>query len=60
ALGAAYLAGLGAGCFESTEELSSMWQKESLFSSSMDSTLRNKLLGGWQQAISCVGNMSTS
>lgn len=59
ALGAAYLAGLGAGIFESVEKISSMWQKESLYNSSMTPELRDKLLGEWQKAISCVDNMNS-
>jgi len=58
ALGAAYLAGLQVGLFESTEALSSMWQKESQYNSTMDSELRNQLLGDWKKAVSCVGIMS--
>ena len=58
ALGAAYLAGLQAGFFDSTETLSSLWQKESECHSRMDTDLRRKLLGDWNRAVSCVGMMS--
>jgi glycerol kinase len=58
ALGAAYLAGLQVGIFDSTEALTRLWQKQSLYSASMDQALRDELLSHWHQAVSCVGNMS--
>lgn len=58
ALGAAYLAGLQAGIFDSTETLSRLWQKDSLYHSNMDADIRGQLLGNWQKAIECVGHMS--
>ncbi|MBT4078130.1 MAG: glycerol kinase, partial [Gammaproteobacteria bacterium] len=58
ALGAAYLAGLQVGLFESTDSLSAMWQKESQYNSGMDSELRNSLLGDWKRAVASVSSMS--
>jgi glycerol kinase len=57
ALGAAYLAGLQAGLFDSTETISNLWLKASTFKPEMEPELRNKLLKQWQLAVSCVDNM---
>ena len=58
ALGAAYLAGLQVGLFESTDSLSAMWQKESQYNSDMESEFRNNLLGDWKRAVASVSSMS--
>ena len=58
ALGAAYLAGLQVGLFESTDSLSEMWQKESQYNSDMESEFRNNLLGDWKKAVASVSSMS--
>jgi glycerol kinase len=58
ALGAAYLAGLQVGLFESTDSLSAMWQKESQYNSDMESEFRNNLLGDWKKAVASVSSMS--
>ncbi len=57
ALGAAYLAGLQAGLFDSTETISNLWLKASTFKPEMEPELRNKLLKQWQLAVNCVDNM---
>jgi glycerol kinase len=51
ALGAAYLAGLGAGLFDSLETLSKLWHLDRSFSPSMDLTRRERLYKGWLQAV---------
>jgi glycerol kinase len=51
ALGAAYLAGLGAGVFSSTEEIGRRWRRERLFTPSMDSAKRDSLYKGWKDAV---------
>lgn len=51
ALGAAYLAGLQAGIYQSTDELSSMNQIDSRFDPQMAANQRDKLLKGWSSAI---------
>jgi glycerol kinase len=51
ALGAAYLAGLQVGIYQSTEELSHMNKIDNRFEPDMDATKRQKLLKGWQSAI---------
>ncbi len=51
ALGAAYLAGLKAGLFESPAQIASQWKLEREFSPTMESDKRNALLQGWSAAI---------
>ena len=53
-LGAAYLAGLGAGVFESPEEISALWKSDSLFEPGMSNDQREKILGGWVTAVGQV------
>jgi glycerol kinase len=56
ALGAAYLAGLQAGVFESVDAIEKHWQMEREFNPSMDQTTRSGLLKGWSGAVSRVLN----
>ena len=51
ALGAAMLAGLQVGVYESTDELSALWQSEKRFEPAMDSEVRERLLTGWRRAV---------
>ncbi|MCP9759458.1 glycerol kinase [Aquitalea sp. S1-19] len=51
ALGAAYLAGLGAGVFGSLDELSGHWQLATRFTPGMDDKRREQLYGGWNEAV---------
>ncbi len=51
ALGAAYLAGLAVGYWESQEEIASQWKIDRLFEPSMLSEKRNNLYKGWQKAV---------
>ncbi|MGY0564469.1 MAG: FGGY family carbohydrate kinase, partial [Paraglaciecola chathamensis] len=51
ALGAAYLAGLKAGIYQSCEQLASMNEVESSFEASMASSQRRKLISGWENAV---------
>jgi glycerol kinase len=51
ALGAAYLAGLQVGIYQSITELTSMNKIDSHFEPQMDVTKRQKLLRGWASAI---------
>jgi glycerol kinase len=51
ALGVAYLAGLQAGIYQSTEELAVMNQIDNQFEPKMQSAKRDKLLKGWASAI---------
>ncbi len=51
ALGAAYLAGLQAGVFDSLESLHSLWQCQQPFTPEMAEEQRTKLYSGWQDAV---------
>ncbi|HHO55949.1 MAG TPA: glycerol kinase, partial [Trueperaceae bacterium] len=51
ALGAAYLAGLAVGFWQSEEEISKQWQIDKEFRANMDEVTRAKLLRGWQKAL---------
>lgn len=51
ALGAAYLAGLAVGVWETKEDLVSTWQLDNRFEPSMDAEQSAKLYKGWQKAV---------
>ncbi len=51
ALGAAMLAGLQVGVYQSTQELSALWQSEKQFEPAMESNVRERLLTGWRRAV---------
>lgn len=50
-LGAAYLAGLAVGYWESKEEIAKYWNLEKKFESMMDENTRTTLYEGWQKAV---------
>lgn len=54
ALGAAYLAGLGAGLYGSLEEIATLWQGEREFHPAMAPQRRDALYAGWHQAVARV------
>ncbi|MBZ5486840.1 glycerol kinase GlpK [Halomonas aquamarina] len=54
ALGAAYLAGLRLGWYDSLEEIEQLWRCERSFLPSMESTTRESLYQGWLDAVSRV------
>jgi glycerol kinase len=51
ALGAACLAGLQVGLFDSLEDIAGRWQAEREFDPSMDASTRNLLLADWHEAV---------
>ena len=51
ALGAAYLAGLAVGFYESREELSDNYQKDRMFIPQIKEERREKLYRGWNMAV---------
>lgn len=53
-LGAAYLAGLQSGVFQSTEEITELWARESVFEPKMGAADRASLYSGWQNAVQRV------
>ena len=54
ALGVAYLAGLKAGIFNSTEQLANMWHCDQRFTPELDDQQRNVLYGKWLDAVKKV------
>lgn len=53
-LGAAGLAGLASGVFESAATLSALWQRDAVFTPAMDAGRRERLYAGWLDAVSRV------
>ncbi len=51
ALGTAFLAGLGAGLFDSLEEMTGLWQADRHFIPQMDPKKQEELYDGWQKAV---------
>ncbi|GAB3106776.1 glycerol kinase GlpK [Aestuariicella hydrocarbonica] len=56
ALGAAYLAGLHTGVFESTQQIQTMWACDQHFAPQMSKTERQHLYSGWLDAVRRVTN----
>lgn len=54
ALGAAYLAGMGAGLYNGLEDIAAAWQCERRFEPQMAEAERERLYAGWQQAVARV------
>ena len=52
ALGAAYLAGLAVGFWDSVDELKSQWSVDRFFEPSMDEASVNSLIEQWHKAVS--------
>lgn len=55
ALGAAYLAGIGVGYFESLEEIQKNWALEHTFLPQKEAGWREEAKKGWKRAVSCAG-----
>ena len=53
ALGAAYLAGLAVGVWDSTDEIQNNRQVEKVFEPQMEIGRRNELYNGWKKAVKC-------
>ena len=54
ALGAAYLAGLAVGFWESRAQLATLWQQDRCFQPTMDEGERERLYCGWQAAVAAT------
>jgi glycerol kinase len=54
ALGAAYLAGLGAGLFKNEKDISARWALDRRFQPAMKKAARDRLYSGWKTAVSRV------
>ena len=53
AMGAAYLAGLAVGYWNSKEDVIANWAIDKVFDPAMDDDNRKKLLKGWKKAVKC-------
>jgi len=51
AMGAAYLAGLAVGVWDSREQIARLWQEERRFEPAMEASRRERLYRGWQAAV---------
>jgi len=51
ALGAAYLAGLAVGFWQSRNEISENWKNDKSFQPDMDEETRGQLYDGWKKAV---------
>ncbi|MCW8806573.1 MAG: FGGY-family carbohydrate kinase, partial [Rhodanobacter sp.] len=51
ALGAAFLAGLAVGFWESRTQLAGLWQMDRVFKPNMAEASRERLYSGWQHAV---------
>ena len=56
ALGAAFLAGLQTGVYDSLEQIAELWEREHYFEPVMKPVLRESLYAGWLDAIERVCN----
>ena len=54
ALGAAYLAGLAVGYWDSIEDIRNNWAIDRVFTPAMDEEKQQKLLKGWHKAVKCA------
>ena len=54
AMGAAYLAGLGVGYWESLEEIEKNWRCDRVFAPQISPQERQTRLTGWQKAVACA------
>jgi glycerol kinase len=54
ALGAAYLAGLAVGFWESQDEIAAQWAIDQSFEPAMTEEQQSKLYGGWKKAVSAA------
>ena len=51
ALGAAYLAGLATGAWDSLQQIKELWAIDKVYTPSMDPERRESLLKGWKKAV---------
>jgi glycerol kinase len=54
ALGAAYLAGLAVGYWDSVDDITQNWSLDREFTPEMESSHRASLIAGWERAINVV------
>ncbi|GMQ77264.1 MAG: glycerol kinase GlpK [Gammaproteobacteria bacterium] len=54
ALGAAYLAGVQSGVFDSLDDVTANWRRDRSFEPRMDANERERLVAGWSKAVSRI------
>ena len=54
ALGAAFLAGLQAGMYQSLDEVATLWQDDKAYTPQVDDEARAQLYQGWRTAVERV------
>ncbi|MDD9876009.1 MAG: FGGY-family carbohydrate kinase, partial [Magnetovibrio sp.] len=59
-LGAAYLAGLGAGMFGGLDDIGARWRAQRRFEPAMDAARRDALYAGWLDAVARVRAAASS
>jgi glycerol kinase len=59
AQGAAFLAGLGAGFWSSTDDLAQLWRSDRVFEPQMDEGRREEMCAGWHRAVERARNWVT-
>lgn len=59
ALGAAYLAGLAVGYWQSLDEIAANWQLDTRFEPRISNSRREDLYAGWLQAVECTQKWGT-
>ena len=52
--GAAYLAGLASGLYDSLDDITALWSQDTVFEPQMASERRDRLYAGWLHAVSRV------
>ncbi len=57
ALGAAYLAGLAVGFWNSRDEIESLWARDRVFDPSMSESRRTSLYAGWLEAVGRIRSL---
>ncbi|MDX1653762.1 MAG: FGGY-family carbohydrate kinase, partial [Candidatus Competibacteraceae bacterium] len=58
ALGAAFLAGLQGGLYQSLEDIKAHWQRDARFEPHLAEAERHRLVHGWERAVQCVREFS--
>lgn len=60
ALGAAFLAGLEAGMFDSLDDIATRWRRDARFTPTLDATVRTAMLDGWHRSVERIRDRDRS
>ena len=58
-MGAAYLAGLAVGYWQSLEDIQKNWAVDREFTPELSQEARGKRIKGWKKAVACAKNWGT-